>query len=155
MLSQRQEARLTYSPQEDFLLSELTYSTGQLTSYLYDSFGRLDTVVLPTGKILQPLLTGQTRSQGMQLRAVLRIRNFCSQFQFCFGLRSGSGLKFTSSAGISPFMNPAFQPEVSFGSGFELRSETFSLVPDRIRIRPKVSDPSGSGWIYSDADLQH
>jgi hypothetical protein len=66
LLSQRQEARLTYSPQEDFLLSELTYSTGQLTTYLYDSLGRLDTVVLPTGKILQPLLTGKTRSQGMR-----------------------------------------------------------------------------------------
>ncbi len=66
LLSQRQEARLTYSPQADFLLSELTYSTGQLTSYLYDDLGRIDTVVLPTGKMLQPLLTGKTRSQGMQ-----------------------------------------------------------------------------------------
>ncbi len=33
----------------------------------------------------------------------------------------------------------------SFGSGFESRSETFISVPDRIRIQPEVSDPSGSG----------
>jgi hypothetical protein len=33
----------------------------------------------------------------------------------------------------------------SLGSGFESGSETFISVPDRIRIRPKVSNPSGSG----------
>ncbi len=33
----------------------------------------------------------------------------------------------------------------SFGSGFESGSETFISVPNRIRIRQKVSDSSGSG----------
>jgi hypothetical protein len=37
------------------------------------------------------------------------------------------------------------QPEVSSGS----EAETFISVPDRIRIRPKVLDPSGSATRYS------
>ncbi len=35
--------------------------------------------------------------------------------------------------------------EISFGSGFGSGSETFISVPDRIRIQPNVSNPSGSG----------
>jgi hypothetical protein len=124
LLSQRQEVRLTYSPPEDFLLSELTYSTGQLTAYLYDSLGRLDTVVLPAGKMLQTLLTGKTSSQGMQLRAVLRIRNKS------FG--SGSGLKLVSDPDSNLDPKRLFWFRIGSGSG-----QKFRILPD--------PDPSGFG----------
>jgi len=40
----------------------------------------------------------------------------------------------------------------SFGSGFKSGSEMFFSDPDRIRIRPKVSDPSGSATLQSSED---
>jgi hypothetical protein len=47
----------------------------------------------------------------------------------------------------------------SFGSrfefGFKFESETFVLVPDRIQIRPKVSDPSGSNSGSGSATLEN
>jgi YD repeat-containing protein len=58
LLSPRQEVRLTYSRQ-DLLLSQVTYSTGELTTYLYDSLGRLTATVLPTGNIFHPLPPGR------------------------------------------------------------------------------------------------
>jgi hypothetical protein len=50
-LSPRVEVKLTYSP-GDCLLTQLSYSTGELFTYTYDQMGRLASAVLPSGEIV-------------------------------------------------------------------------------------------------------
>jgi hypothetical protein len=43
--------KLTYRP-GDCLLTQLSYSTGELITYNYNPLGRLATLVLPSGEIV-------------------------------------------------------------------------------------------------------